>query len=131
MCVLERNADLVEMAAYAPLLGKRGASQWKPNLIWFTDGKVELTPNYEAQRFFAENRLDSVVKSSAASSDGFVHVCGWKGGELSLVCVNLLDIPREVEFEADGRQGGYMLPPKSYKRFVLKHPPTFEKRKGM
>ena len=120
LCALERNADLVDMASYAPLLGKRGASQWKPNLIWFTDDGVELTPNYEAQKFFAENRLESVVASSASTTNGFHHVCGWRNGALSLICVNMLDIPRDVIFKAGKSQGEYMLPPKSYKCFTVK-----------
>ena len=35
MTGLERNADVVEMSSYAPLLAHVDAWQWTPNLIWF------------------------------------------------------------------------------------------------
>ena len=79
-----------------------------------------MTPNYEAQKFFAENRLESVVASSASTTNGFHHVYGWRNGALSLICVNMLDIPRDVIFKAGKSQGEYMLPPKSYKCFTVK-----------
>ena len=35
MTGLERNADVVQLASYAPLLAHVDAWQWSPNLIWF------------------------------------------------------------------------------------------------
>jgi alpha-L-arabinofuranosidase len=56
MTGLERNADLVHMASYAPLLAHVDAWQWRPDLIWFDNLRSVGTPNYYVQRLFANNR---------------------------------------------------------------------------
>ncbi len=58
---LERNADVVRMASYAPLFAHVDAWQWTPNLLW-TDNLTTLrTPNYHVQRLFAQNRGDRIL----------------------------------------------------------------------
>lgn len=49
---LERNGDIVEMASYAPLFAKKGHVRWSPDLIYFTDGELELTTDYWTQWIF-------------------------------------------------------------------------------
>jgi len=61
MTGLERNADVVVMAAYAPLLAHADAWQWTPNLIWFDNLRVVRTPNYYVQQLFSLNRGDVVL----------------------------------------------------------------------
>jgi len=58
---LERNADVVSMASYAPLFAHVDAWQWTPNLIWTNNLQTLLTPNYHVQRLFARNRGDKVL----------------------------------------------------------------------
>ena len=53
---IEKNADVVKLASYAPLFNRIGHSQWKPDMIWFDDSKVYLTPNYYVQKLFANHR---------------------------------------------------------------------------
>jgi alpha-L-arabinofuranosidase len=56
MTGLERNADIVKMASYAPLLAREGMFQWAPDMIWFDGGGVtNLTPSYHIQRLFSTN----------------------------------------------------------------------------
>ena len=55
---LERNGDVVHMASYAPLLARRGHTQWTPDLIYFNATEVYPTLNYTVQRLFGENRGD-------------------------------------------------------------------------
>ena len=52
---IERNADVVHLAAYAPLLAHVDAWQWNPNLIWFDNLRVVRTPNYYVQQLYACN----------------------------------------------------------------------------
>jgi alpha-N-arabinofuranosidase len=61
MTGLERNADIVQMASYAPLLAHVDAWQWRPDLIWFDNLKAVPTPNYFVQQFFSANRGDRVI----------------------------------------------------------------------
>jgi alpha-L-arabinofuranosidase len=61
MTGLERNADVVRMASYAPLFANTEAWQWTPNLIWVNSLQVYATPNYYAQQLFSRNRGDVVL----------------------------------------------------------------------
>lgn len=61
MTGLERNADVVNMASYAPLLAHVDAWQWRPDLIWFDNLRSVGTPNYYVQKLFSTNRGTHVV----------------------------------------------------------------------
>src|ERR1022692_117938 len=61
MTGLERNADVVRMASYAPLFANTEAWQWTPDLIWVDSLRVVLTPSYHVQSLFARNRGDRVL----------------------------------------------------------------------
>ncbi|HEY3761634.1 MAG TPA: alpha-L-arabinofuranosidase C-terminal domain-containing protein [Verrucomicrobiae bacterium] len=58
---LERNADVVRMASYAPLFGHTEAWQWTPNLIWVDNLRIYGTPNYYVQQLFSRNRGDVIL----------------------------------------------------------------------
>jgi alpha-L-arabinofuranosidase len=64
MTGMERNADVVRMAAYAPLLAHVDAWQWTPNLIWADNLRVFGTPSYYVQQLFSRNRGDVVLPVS-------------------------------------------------------------------
>lgn len=53
MTGLERNADIVHLTSYAPLMAHTEAWQWTPDLIWFNNLKSYGTPNYYVQKLFA------------------------------------------------------------------------------
>lgn len=61
MTGLERNADIVHMATYAPLLAHYDAWQWRPDLIWFDNLRVVRTPNYYVQKMYAHNSGTNVL----------------------------------------------------------------------
>ena len=61
MTGLERNADVVNMASYAPLLAHVDAWQWRPDLIWFDNLTTIGTPNYYVQKFFSNYKGTAVV----------------------------------------------------------------------
>lgn len=54
MTGMEKNADVVKLASYAPLFNRIGHSQWTPDLIWFNHDSVILTPNYYVQKIFSD-----------------------------------------------------------------------------
>ncbi|MGL6269589.1 MAG: alpha-L-arabinofuranosidase C-terminal domain-containing protein, partial [Chitinophagaceae bacterium] len=58
---LERNADVVQMASYAPLFGHVDGWQWKPDLIWVDNLQVLPTPNYFVQKLYATNKGSQTV----------------------------------------------------------------------
>jgi alpha-N-arabinofuranosidase len=56
MTGIERNADVVAMASYAPLFAHVSGWQWTPNLIWFDNSSSYNTPNYYVQQLFSVNK---------------------------------------------------------------------------
>ena len=61
MCALERNADVVKLAAYAPLFANAKHTAWRPNLIYpMTDGNF-VNPSWNVQKLFSENRGREVL----------------------------------------------------------------------
>ena len=71
---VERNADVVVMSSYAPLLAKEGHTSWNPDLIYFNNKEVKPTANYFVQRAYGQNAGDKYVYSdlqaSYTSTDG-------------------------------------------------------------
>ena len=55
MTGLERNADVVHLASYAPLFAHAEGWQWTPDLIWFNNLSAYGTPNYYVQKLFSTN----------------------------------------------------------------------------
>ncbi|WP_167605661.1 alpha-L-arabinofuranosidase C-terminal domain-containing protein [Maribellus sediminis] len=67
---VERNADVVSMTSYAPLLAKHGHTQWNPDLIYFNNSEVFLTTDYYVQKLFGQNAGDEFYASLIKLSDG-------------------------------------------------------------
>lgn len=115
MTGLERNADVVRLASYAPLFGHADGWQWTPNLIWCDDLSVFGTPNYYVQKLFSRNRGDVVLPIEAAPRD--VNSPGAKvfasavrdnaAGEIIIKAVNPgpAPIPVALEFSGAARVG--------------------------
>ena len=65
MTGLERNADIVHMATYAPLFAHVEGWQWRPDMIWFDNHQVYGSVNYYVQSMFMRHqgthRLDFTV----------------------------------------------------------------------
>lgn len=61
MTGLERNADVVLMASYAPLLAHVEGWQWRPDLVWFDNLNVMRTCSYYVQQLYAQNKGTEVL----------------------------------------------------------------------
>ena len=61
MTGLERNADVVHMASYAPLFAHVEGWQWTPDLIWFDNLRSYGTPDYYVQQLYSLNKGTDVV----------------------------------------------------------------------
>jgi alpha-L-arabinofuranosidase len=87
MTGIERNADIIELASYAPLLAYEKKAQWSPDLIWFDNDQSYATPNYYVQQLFSLNRGSAYLenKLTLAPSDASVKSisdsAGIKAGE--------------------------------------------------
>ena len=61
MTGLERNADVVGMASYAPLFANVDAWQWTPDLIWFDNLTSYGSPSYYVQKLYSLNKGTRVL----------------------------------------------------------------------
>ncbi len=61
MTGLERNADVVHMATYAPLFAHVAGWQWRPDMIWYDNNNSVRTASYYVQQLFSENKGTNVV----------------------------------------------------------------------
>lgn len=61
MTGLERNADIVHMATYAPLFAHVEGWQWRPDMIWFDNFSSFPTASYYVQQLYAKNKGTNVL----------------------------------------------------------------------
>ena len=104
MTGLERNADVVQMASYAPLLANVDAWQWKPDAIWFDSLHSYGTPNYYVQRVFASNVGTRIVPVTPNKENG-LYACASldeSAHELVVTMVNAKPEARPVRIDLGG-----------------------------
>jgi len=83
MTGFERNSDVVQMSAYAPLFNKIGSTQWNVDLIWFDNARAFGTPSYHVQKLFMNNLPDVLLPVDVAANgtplppDGTVGLHTW------------------------------------------------------
>ena len=61
MTGLERNADVVHLTSYAPLMAHVEAFQWAPDMIWFDNLNAYGTANYYVQKMYSNNKGTDVL----------------------------------------------------------------------
>ncbi|WP_022823291.1 alpha-L-arabinofuranosidase C-terminal domain-containing protein [Hymenobacter norwichensis] len=109
MTGLERNADVVRMASYAPLFAHVDAWQWTPDLIWFDNLKSYGTPNYYVQKMYATNAgttmLPVQMPNNAKNGDANLFasaVADDKAGDIIVKLVNYSTDARPVKLNLAG-----------------------------
>lgn len=107
MTGLERNADMVTMTSYAPLLAHADGWQWTPDLIWFNNLSTYTTPNYYVQKLFSNNKgtdlLTITEKGKALTGQNKLYssaVFDEKSKEIIIKIVNADTQPKEVNLNA-------------------------------
>jgi alpha-N-arabinofuranosidase len=116
MTGLERNADLVHMASYAPLFAHTEGWQWTPNLIWFDNLRAYGTPNYYVQKLYASNKgsktLPILYQNAAAAGQDGLYASSTLDAATNEVIVKIINTtaaakPAEVQLSglkiADGK----------------------------
>lgn len=69
MIGLEKNAERVGLACYAPLFCNVDYKNWVPDMIWFDNHRSYVTPNYHVQKLFMRNQGDVLVECSAKTDE--------------------------------------------------------------
>jgi len=113
MTGLERNAEIVQMASYAPLLAHVEAWQWRPDLIWFDNLNSIGTPNYYVQKMFSTHRGTSVISLTAAgkplTGQDSLYASGTldkAAGKVYLKIINVSVMPKTVNISIAGSPAG-------------------------
>jgi alpha-L-arabinofuranosidase len=126
---IERNADIVDMVSYAPLLAKEGHIQWKPDLIYFNNKEAKPTVNYYVQQLFSNYGGDEYIASSVRLNKNrddvkqrvaVSFVRDSQTGNMVLKLVNLLPVSVESEIFIPG------ISPQKSVQIVLKGNPKDE-----
>ncbi len=61
MTGIERNADIVRMATYAPLFAHVDGWQWRPDMIWYDNTRMFKSVSYYVQQMYAQNKGTNVL----------------------------------------------------------------------
>lgn len=115
MTDLERNADVVDMATYAPLFAHVDGWQWRPDMIWYDNTRMFKTVSYYVQQMYACNKgtnvLPLTMKGKAVAGqegqDGLFAsaVVDKKKGEVIVKVANTSDKTQEVTLNLNGLKG--------------------------
>lgn len=91
MTGLERNADIVHMATYAPLFAHVEGWQWRPDLIWFDNLRSVRSCSYYVQQLYTRFRGTNVLN---LTMDGR-NVTGAEG-QNGLFASSVLDADKDL-----------------------------------
>ncbi|MEY4431961.1 MAG: hypothetical protein RLZZ44_91 [Bacteroidota bacterium] len=113
MTGLERNAAVVNLSSYAPLMAHEEAWQWSPNLIWFNNLEAYGSANYYVQLLFATNKGTDLIaitsnrKQLTGQNNVYASaVIDSNSKELIIKLVNTAATAQEVDIEIKGIQLG-------------------------
>ncbi len=112
MTGLERNADVVHMATYAPLFAHTEGWQWRPDMIWFDNLNSVPTASYYVQQLYAQNKGTRVlpltmegrpVAGKEGQDDLYASaVIDEPRGAYIVKVANTSDSPRDINLRFDG-----------------------------
>lgn len=100
---VERNADVVALASYAPLFARLGYTQWAPDMIWFDGASCYGSPSYHVQRMYARNMGDAVLETFGgereARKEGLYYSASvsQKEGDIIVKIVNAKEHEQDIE----------------------------------
>lgn len=115
MTDLERNADVVDMATYAPLFAHVDGWQWRPDMIWYDNTRMFKTVSYYVQQMYASNKGTNVLPltmngkavAGQEGQDGLFAsaVVDKQKGEVIVKVANTSDKTQEVTLNLNGLKG--------------------------
>lgn len=116
MTDLERNADIVEMATYAPLFAHVEGWQWRPDAIWYDNLRKFNSCSYYVQQLYSLNKGTNVLTLTmngkpVAGNDGqnglFASaVLDKNTNEVVIKVINTGDKPQPVTLNLRGMKKG-------------------------
>ncbi|MBR1666116.1 MAG: carbohydrate binding domain-containing protein [Bacteroidaceae bacterium] len=95
MTNIERNADLVHMATYAPLFAHVDGWQWRPDLIWYDNLHTARTASYYVQQLYMTNRGTNVLPTTVSIDGGQASVNPVPKGEDGVFASSVIDTQKQ------------------------------------
>ena len=115
MTGIERNADIVHMATYAPLFAHVEGWQWRPDAIWFDNLRMFKSVSYYVQQMYAMNKGTNVLpltmnKKPVAGQEGqdglfASSVFDKNSGEVIIKVVNTSKTAQPISIQLTGMKG--------------------------
>ncbi|HOV71559.1 MAG TPA: alpha-L-arabinofuranosidase C-terminal domain-containing protein [Dysgonamonadaceae bacterium] len=112
MTGMERNADVVHMATYAPLFAHAEGWQWRPDMIWFDNLRSMKTVSYYVQQLYSLNKGTHVLPltmnnrpvAGAEGQNGLFASAVWDKGHQQVIVkiVNTTDKAQPVKLNFSG-----------------------------
>ena len=110
MTGIERNADVVHMATYAPLFAHVEGWQWRPDLIWYDNLRSFRTVSWHVQQLYGQYRgtnclkltMDGANVTGAEGQDGLFASAVLDGDKIYVKVVNTTDKEQELSLNFTG-----------------------------
>jgi alpha-L-arabinofuranosidase len=107
MTGMERNADVVHMATYAPLFAHVDGWQWRPDMIWFDNLRSVKTVSYYVQQLYSQHKGTNVLPMTmnnkpicgAPDQNGLFASSVWdkNTNEIIVKIVNTSSQPQQID----------------------------------
>ena len=113
MTGLERNAEVVQLTSYAPLMAHEDAWQWTPDMIWFNNLQSYGSANYYVQQLFSTNKgtdlLSITQDGKALIGQHNLYASAVKdvnSKEIIVKLVNTASTPSDISIDLKGAKLG-------------------------
>lgn len=98
MTGLERNGDVVKLAAYAPVFGAyEYSNHWAADMMFYTNTSLAFTPNYYVQQIFMKNQGSYTFQSEQTTASSFEPTLTLTAGNGNSVTVD--KIYRSISYD--------------------------------
>ncbi len=103
MTGMERNADVVTMASYAPLFANVSYKKWNPDLINFNSTVAYGTPSYYVQEMFSRSRGDVILRSDLQVNDQPAEPLPARNGKIGVGTWNTQAEYKDIKVTKNGK----------------------------
>ena len=110
MTTIERNADIVHMATYAPLFAHLEGWQWRPDLIWYDNLNSFRTVSWYVQHLYGKYKgsnvqpltMDGVNVTGAEGQNGLFASAVSEGRKVYVKVINTSETQQELTLNFTG-----------------------------
>ena len=120
MTTIERNADIVHMATYAPLFAHIEGWQWRPDMIWFDNLRSFRSCSWYVQKMYSQYKGTNVLTLTDMNGVNITGAEGQNGlfassvldaanGQVYVKIINTSSVAQPVKINFDGLKKGQTL----------------------